>query len=199
VLANAGQSTPQTTIDDTPLVVNVFWFFFSKKNPSFLVVPFCSFDAFCIEFATDFAPLRPLNIFNDFTCATRRNAIKGDSCFDGSLRMRLRPVVVVSVTAFVGLLISPSGALAALPVQLAAYYLDGLDSQTVFIAAALVLPALYLMARVVFRSVRYHFGARTQDKAFDPRVGVVVGGLIAVWMLIRLYAVGGMYMHHLGW
>jgi hypothetical protein len=55
------------------------------------------------------------------------------------------------------------------------------------------------MASVVFRSVRHHLGARTHDKAFDPRVGFLVGGLVAVWVLIRLYAVGGMSMQHLGW
>jgi hypothetical protein len=113
--------------------------------------------------------------------------------------MRYRPVVVLPAFASGVLLISTSGAPAALPVQMAAYYLDGLDSQTVFIAAALLLPALYLMARVVFRSVRYHFGARAQDKAFDPRVGFVVGFLLLLWMLIRLYAVGGLHMQHLGW
>jgi uncharacterized membrane protein YjjB (DUF3815 family) len=113
--------------------------------------------------------------------------------------MRSRPLVALSGMAAMGLLVPAHGAMAALPVQMAAYYLDGLDSQTVFIAAALLLPAVYLMGRVVFRSVRYQFGARHQEKGFDPRVVFIVVGLLAVWMLIRLYAAGGLYMRHFGW
>jgi hypothetical protein len=113
--------------------------------------------------------------------------------------MRLRALIALSRLAVLGLLLSAGSAHAALPVQMAAYYLDGLDSQTLFIGAALVLPAFYLMASVVFRSVRHHFGARTQDKGFDPRVGIVLGILIAVLILVRLAAsAAGMAMRHFG-